>query len=149
MRIRSRRYELTDLTFIELEFDTGTRGGALLGDIASSLVSVDELLRDLASIAAHASGAEFRNIEIVAIEMRSPLKIKLSLRGISTDAVTAFQDICRDLILMREGRSRAAAWTPEGLAAHLTDDEARRLSRHVANLQHAAIPLKRVEVKEA
>ena len=87
------------VTFVDLEFDTGTNGGALLGDIASSLVSLDELLRDLASIAADPSGVEFRNIEIVAIEMRSPLKIRLSLLGISPDAVKAFQEICRDIIL--------------------------------------------------
>ena len=62
--------EGTGVTFIDLEFDTGTSGGALLGDIASSLVSLDELLRDLASIAAYPSSVEFRKIEIVAIEMR-------------------------------------------------------------------------------
>jgi hypothetical protein len=135
-------------TFIELEFDTGARGGAMLGDIASSLVSVDELLRDLASIAAHASSAEFRNIEIVAIEMRSPLKIRLSLFGISADAVAAFEDICRGIILARDGRSRPAAWTPEALAAHITEQEAQRLSRHVVALHNAAIPLKRVDVKD-
>jgi hypothetical protein len=136
------------VTFVDLEFDTGTTGGALLGDIASSLVSVDELLRDLASIAAYPSSPEFRNIEIVAIEMRSPLKIRLSLFGISADAVTAFQDICRGIILVREGRSRPSAWTPEALGAHITEPEAQRLLRHVATLRDAAIPLKRIEVTE-
>ena len=138
----------TDVIFLELEFDTGTRGGALLGDIATSLVSLDELLRDLATITAYPSSAEFRNIEIVAIEMRSPLKIRLSLFGISPEAVKAFQEICRSVILFREGRSRPSPWTPEGVVAHITEQEAQRLSRHVVTLQNAAIPLKRVEVTE-
>lgn len=134
---------MTGITLIDLEFDTGTRGGALLGDIATSLVSLDELLRDLGSIAADPSSVEFRNVEIVAIEMRSPLKITLSLFGISPDAVTAFQEICRDVILSRE------FCMPEGVEPRITEQEARRLQNHVATLQHAAIPLKRVEVREA
>jgi len=137
----------TGVTFIDLEFDTGTKGAALLGDIASSLVSIDELLRDLASLAADPSSVEFRNIEIVAIEMRSPLKIRLSLFAISPDAVKAFQDICRDIIVFRERRSRSAA-LPEGLQARITEQEAQRLQGHIAALQHAEIPLKRIEVKE-
>jgi len=130
------------VTFVDLEFDTGARGGALLGDIATSLVSVDDLLRDLASIAADPSSAEFRNIEIVAIEMRSPLKIRLSLFGISPDAVKAFQQICRDIILSREGR------LPADVAARITGQEAARLHGHIATLQNASIPLKRIEVTE-
>ena len=129
------------VTLIDLEFDTGTHGGALLGDIATSLVSLDELLRDLGSIAADPSSVEFRNVEIVAIEMRSPLRIRLSLFGISPDAINAFQEICRDIILSRK------FCTPEGIEARITEPEARRLHGHVATLQNAAIPLKRVEVK--
>ena len=132
----------TDVTFVDLEFDTGVKGAALLGDIATSLVSLDELLRDLASIAADASSAEFRNVEIVAIEMRSPLKIRLSLFGISPGAVNAFQQICRDIILSREGR------LPADVAARVSEQEAKRLYGHVATLQSATIPLKRIEVTE-
>ncbi|MBY0494377.1 MAG: hypothetical protein K2Y23_09180 [Cyanobacteria bacterium] len=128
-------------TFVDLEFDTGTRGGALLGDIATSLVSLDELLRDLASLAAEPSTAEYRNVEIVAIEMRSPLKIRLSPFGISADALAAFQEICRDIILGREFS------TPAGVAARITEQETRRLRGHVVNLRNAVIPLKRVETK--
>ena len=131
------------VTLIDVEFDTGTEGGALLGDIATSLVSLDELLRDLGSIAADPDSVEFRNVEIVAIEMRSPLRITLSLFGISPDAITAFQEICRDVILSRTFS------TPEGIEARITESEARRLHDHVATLQHAAIRLKRVEVKNA
>jgi len=130
------------VTFVDLEFDTGARGGALLGDIATSLVSLDELLRDLASIAADPSGVEFRNIEIVAIEMRSPLKIRLSLFGISPDAVKAFQEICRDIILLRVGR------LPANVETRITEQEAKRLYGHVATLRDAAIALKRIEVTE-
>ena len=137
----------TGVTFVDLEFDTGTKGAALLGDIASSLVCLDELLRDLASIAADPSSAEFRQIEIVSIQMRSPLKIRLSLFGISPDAVNAFQNICRDIILSRDRRSPQAA-LPEGMQARITAQEAQRLYGHIAALQNAAIPLKRVEVKE-
>jgi hypothetical protein len=130
------------LRFVDLEFDTGARGGALLGDIATSLVSIDELLRDLASIAADPSSVEFRNIEIVAIEMRSPLKIRLSLFGISPDAVTAFEHICRDIILSREGR------LPADVTARITERESERLHGHIVTLQNASIPLKRIEVAE-
>jgi hypothetical protein len=137
----------TGVTFIDLEFDTGTKGAALLGDIASSLVSLDELLRDLASIAADPSGVEFRKIEIVAIEMRHPLKITLSLFAISADAVKAFQEICRNIIYSRDRRSGQAA-LPKGVQALITDKEAQRLYGHIVALQNAEVPLKRVEVKE-
>lgn len=129
-----------DVVLVDLEFDTGTRGGALLGDIASSLVSVDELLRDLASLTADSSTAEFRNVEIVAIEMRSPLRVRLSLYGISAEAVEAFQQMCRHVILARGFQ------VPDTIAARITEVEARRLQGHVTALQNAAIPLKRVEV---
>jgi hypothetical protein len=135
------------ITLIDLEFDTDIKGGAQLGDIATSLVSVDELLRDLASMTADPSSAEFRTIEIVAIEMRSPLRIRLSLFGIQLDAVTAFQQICRNVIVFREQKSRASA-LPDGVQARINDQEAVRLQGHIAALQNAAIPLKRVEVRE-
>ena len=144
----------TGVTLVDLEFDTGTRGGALLGDIASSLVSIDELLRDLGSIAAYPSSAEFRSVEIVAIDMRSPLKIRLSLFSISPDAVKAFQQICRDIIVFRERLSPAnlksalELCTPDGLQPHISEQEAERLYGHVLTLRNAAIRLKRVEVKE-
>ena len=131
------------ITYVDLEFDTGAQRGALLGDIAASLVSIDELLRDLASIAADPSSAEFRNIEIVAIEMRSPLKIRLSLFGISPGAVAAFEAICRDIILARDGR------LPAEVAARITSQEEQRLCGHIVTLQNASIPLKRIEVKDA
>ena len=131
------------VTFVDLEFDTSARGGAELGDIASSLVTVDELLRDLASIAADPSDAEYRNVEIVAIEMRSPLKIRLSLFGISPPAVDAFQQICRDIILRRD------FCAPDGFAGRINDQESKRLHDHVAGLREAKIPMKRVEVKSA
>ena len=137
----------TGITFIDLEFDTGTKGAVLLGDIASSLVSLDDLLRDLASIAADPSSVEFRKIEIVAIEMRHPLKITLSLFAISADAVKAFQEICRNIIYSRDRRSRQAA-LPKGVQALITDKEAQRLYGHIVALQNAEVPLKRVEVKE-
>jgi hypothetical protein len=139
-------------TLVDLEFDTGIKGAALLGDIASSLVSIDELLRDLASVAADPSSAEFRNIEIVAIEMRSPLKVRLSLHAISPDAVKAFQEICRGIILFRERPSRAAAQgggVPEDVRARMTVQESQRLDAHILTLQNAAIPLRRVEVRSA
>lgn len=132
-------------TFIDLEFDTGTKGSAQLADIATSLISIDELLRDLASIAADPVGVEFRNIEIVAIEMRSPLKVRLSLFAISPVAVKAFLEICRDVIVLRERRE---LYLPDEMKAQITEREALRLQDHVATLQHATIPLKRVEVLE-
>ena len=162
----------TEGTFIDLEFDTDTTGGARLGDIASSLVSLDELLRDLGSIAAYPASVEFRKVEIVAIEMRNPLKIKLSLFAISADAVKAFQEICRDIIIYRERRSRQAAMTAgewedvnrkrladikavldrvvlaRAADGSITDKEALRMFGHIVTLQDAAVPLKRVEVKE-
>jgi hypothetical protein len=138
------------VTFVDLEFETGTRGGALLGDIASSLVSVDELLRDLGSIAAYPSSVEFRKVEIAAIEMRSPLKIRLALAAIPPEAIEAFEDICRSVILFRHRDIRTVLERsiPQAVLAHITEQEAERLAGHVATLQHAKIPLQRVEVKE-
>ena len=161
--------EPADATFVNLEFDTGTKGGAQLGDIAASLVSLDELLRDLASIAAYPSSAEYRKVEIVAIELRSPLKIRLSLFAIEPAAVKAFQKICREIILFRDGGRRHAARSagtledanaprlarikttlegcvPEGSPAHISEKEMQRILGHMLALQSAEIRLKRVEV---
>jgi hypothetical protein len=91
---------------IDLEFDTTTTGRAPLGDIAASLVSVDELLRDLATIAAYPASAEYREIQVAAISMRNPLTVSLSLLSIPEEAVNAFREISRQIILSREGRSR-------------------------------------------
>ena len=158
----------TGVTLIDLEFATGTNGGALLGDIASSLVSLDELLRDLGSIAAYPSSVEYRKIEIVAIEMRSPLKISLALLEISADAVIAFREICRDIIHERRSRHHALTasegevsakrlanikialerCTLHSEQARITEPDALRILGHIVTLQNAAIPLTRVEVKE-
>jgi len=162
----------TGLTFIDLEFDTSAKTGAPLGDIASSLISLHDLLRDLATIAGYPSSVEFREIQVVAIEMRSPMKIRLSLRAISADAVKAFQEICRDIIFFRERGSPSAASTAgrseafdgkrlanikaaldlvlpaDGKDGHLTEQEAQRLYGHIVTLQNAEVPLKRVVVKE-
>jgi hypothetical protein len=136
--------------FIDLEFDTGATGRALLGDIASSLVSLDELLRDLGSMAAYPSSAEFRKIEIVAIELRSPLKVKLSLFAIPPDAVKAFQAICRDIISRRPANIEAALalCTPDGAHARITEQEAQRMHGHIETLHNAEVPLRRIEVRE-
>ena len=139
------------VTFVDLEFDTGTSGGAQLGDIASSLVSVDELLRDLGSIAEYSAGPAFRHVQIVAIEMRNPLKIKLSLVAISPEAVEAFQHICRDIILARSTPAASIEAALEicsrlGGRARITEQEAQRLQGHIVTLQNAEVPLKRVEV---
>jgi hypothetical protein len=145
---------------IDLEFDTGTTGAALLGDIASSLVSLDELLRDLAGIAAYPASVEFRKVEIVAIEMRSPFKVTLALSAIAPEAVAAFQEICRHIIRVRERQSDIASaerlagirtvlehCIPRGMQAGITELESHRLCGHILTLQDAAIPLKRIEVK--
>lgn len=147
------------LIFIDLEFDTPD-GGAPLGDIASSLVNLHDLLRDLAAMAADPFSAEFREIQVVAIEMRRPLTIKLSLRAISMEAVKAFQDICRDVILFRgepvTGRQLATinsalelALRAHGKDSTLSPQETQRVFGHIEALQNAEMPLKRVVVKEA
>ena len=144
------------VTFIDLEFDTAANRGAPLGDIASSLVSLHDLLRDLAAMAADPSSAEFREIQVVGIEMRSPLTIKLSLLAIPAAAVKGFQEICRDIILFREGRSpqAAACQTARELLMHasgddegITEQEAQRLNAHIETLQRADVPLRRVMVR--
>jgi hypothetical protein len=135
------------VTFVDLEFETESSGGAPLGDIASSLVTIDELLRDLGTISAEPSTAEFREVRVVAIELRNPLKIRLSLLAIPAEAVKAFQDICREIIVFRERRADPLA----GIAATLTrvtDAEAQRLRGHIVSLQRAAVPLKRVIVRD-
>src|SRR5918995_477269 len=115
--------ERTRVTFIDLEFDTSQKVGAPLGDIASGLVCLHDLLRDLATLAAYPSSAEFREIQVVAIELRSPLKVKLSLLAISPEAVKAFQEMCRDVIRFRE-RSHTTAVT----AGQREDIDAKRLA---------------------
>ena len=141
-------------TFIDLEFDTASRGTPL-GDIALSLVTLHDLLRDLATLAAHPSSAEFREIQVVGIEMRSPLTIKLSLWAIPVEAVKAFQEICRDIIVFREQGSQAnikkaldLVLHAEGRSAQITEKEGQRLRDHIAALQNAEVPLKRVIVKD-
>jgi hypothetical protein len=162
----------TGLTFIDLEFDTSAKTGAPLGDIATSLINLHDLLRDLGTMAGYPSSAEFREIQVVAIEMRSPMKIRLSLRAISPAAVKAFQEICRDIIFFRERGSHPAASSvgrtedldgkrltnikaaldlvlhADGKEGDLTEQEAQRLHGHIVTLQNAEIPLKRVVVKE-
>ena len=160
----------TGLTFIDLEFDTSAKTGAPLGDIAASLVSLHDLLRDLATFAAYPSSVEFREIEVVGIEMRSPMTIKLSLFGISAAAVKAFQEICRDIIFFRERPSPPSTDGPQedidanrlarikkaldlvlhadGNDGQITDKEAQRLWGHIVTLQAAEVPLKRVVVTE-
>ena len=157
---------------LDLEFDTVPSRGAPLGDIASSLVCLHDLLRDLAALAAYPSSVEFREIQVVAIEMRSPLTVTLSLRAISPAAVKAFQEICRDVIRFRQRGSHPGAGTAnrqddideqrranittaldlvlhaDGKDGQLTEKEAQRLYGHIATLQHAELPLKRVVVKE-
>ena len=168
---RSATRATTNVTFIELEFDTTPNRGAPLGDIASSLVSLHDLLRDLGSMAAYPSSVEFRDITVVAIEMRNPLKIKLSLRAIPAEAVKAFQEICRDIIVRgRRSHQGASTATPrdeldtkqlanittaldlvlhaDGKDGHITAEEEQRLHGHILTLQNAEVPLKRVIVKE-
>ena len=162
----------TGLTFIDLEFDTSAKTGAPLGDIAASLVSLHDLLRDLATFAAYPSSAEFREIEVVGSEMRSPMTIKLSLFGISAAAVKTFQEICRDIIFFRERPSHQPTSTDgpqedidanrlarikkaldlvlhaDGNDGQITEKEAQRLWGHIVTLQAAEVPLKRVVVTE-
>ena len=136
---------------IDLEFDMRTTDGAPLGDIATSLVGVDELLRDLATITGYPSSAEFREIQVVEIVMRSPLKVTLALRAIPEEAIKAFQDICREIIVFRDRRSRHSAMDlAEELCARqgVTESEVRRIRGHIATLQDAKVPLKAVVVKE-
>jgi|SRR5687768_4824944 hypothetical protein len=161
----------TKATFIDLEFDTAATRGAPLGDIASSLVSLHDLLRDLATLAAYPSIAEFRDIRVVAIDLRNPLKVKLSLLAISAEAVKAFQEICREIIFFRERRSRQEpsagrrqdvdekrlatirgaldlVLLADGKHGHITEQELQRLYGHIVTLQEAEVPLKRVVVNE-
>lgn len=142
------------VTLVDLEFDTTADRGAPLGDIAASLVSLHDLLRDLATMAAQPSSVEFRDIQVVAIEMRNPLKIQLSLLAIPAAAVKAFQEICR-VIILRERHSPPAAIKAaldlvlhaDGKDGHITEQEVQRLHDHILTLQNAEVPLKRVVVK--
>ena len=134
---------------LELEFDTGPADRVALGDIAAKLVAVDELLRDLATITSYTSQPEFREIQVAEIVMRSPLKVTLSLRAIPVEAVKAFQDICREVIVSR-GRSRdSAIAVAEAVCARqgVTERDVQRVRGHVATLQNAEVPLKAVVLK--
>ena len=147
---------MSEVTVIELKFDTSTAGRARLGDIASSLVSVDELLRDLATIAAYPSSAEYRDIQVAALTLRNPMKVTLSLLAIPGQAVKAFQEICRQIILSRERRfapDRAAVdaalaiCAPHGEHARLTAQESERIHAHIARLHAAEVPLREIVVR--
>lgn len=140
---------MTTGTFIALEFDTTEDRGAPLGDIATSLVTLNDLLRDLAALTAEPASAEFREIQVVAIEMRRPLTITLKLLGISAEAVKAFQEICRDVILAREHRSAELVSHALADGVQITEKERARLHDHILALQRAAVPLKRVVVSNA
>jgi hypothetical protein len=140
---------------IDLEFDTTTTGRAPLGDIAASLVSVDELLRDLATIAAYPASAEYREIQVAAISMRNPLTVSLSLLSIPEEAVNAFREICRQIILSREGRSRhtmidaALNLCAADGQVRVTERERERIHAHVKTLHDAEVPLRAVIIKQA
>jgi len=138
------------VTLIDLEFGGGFKGAVAVSDVASSLVSLDELLRDLASIAAYPSSAEFRSVEVVAIEMRSPLTVKLSVVAILPQALKAFQEICRDIIVFRTAdiNKTLALLDADGTHARITEQEAERISGHIASLQNAKVRLTRMDVKE-
>lgn len=161
----------TRVTYVDLEFDAGDGGAVLLGDIAASLVTLDDLLRDLGSIAAYPASIEFREIQIVAIEMQRPLKVRLSLLEIPDAAVKAFQDLCREAITFHRRRLREPALIadqPDDLPARrfaavnkalehcslhagsdrITETEIQRILGHLAALQDAAVPLKRIVVKD-
>lgn len=115
------------------------------------MVSIDELLRDLATITGYPSSAEFREIQVAEIVMRSPLKVTLWLRAIPEEAIKAFQDICREIIVFRDRRSqRSAMDLAEALCARqgVTNREVHRIRGHIATLQDAKVPLKAVMLKE-
>lgn len=138
------------MTIIDLEFDTIATGQPPLGDIASSLVSIDELLRDLATIVSYASDAEYREIQVAEIVMRSPLRVTLSLRAIPIEAIRAFQEICREIIVFRNRARQSAIDIAEALCARqgVTDREVNRIRGHIATLQDAKVPLKAVVIKD-
>lgn len=137
---------------IDLEFDTDAAGHAPLGDIARSLVSIDELLRDLATLSA--STTEYREIQVAGITMRSPLTVSLTLHAIPDDAVKAFQELCRAIIVFRDRPSRQAAidgalaaCAVMGQHGRITDDESRRINAQIAMLDTADVRLKAVIVR--
>ena len=137
-------------TFIDLEFETADRGTPL-GDLASSLVTLHDLLRDLGAMAAYPGSAEFREIQVVAIEMRRPLTIKLSLLAIAPEAVTAFQEICRDIIRSRQPEIETVLNVMLDAAGHtgpISEKETQRLQGHIVTLQQAQVRLKRVVVRK-
>ena len=139
------------MTFIDLEFGAGFKGAVAVSDIASSLVALDDLLRDLASIAAYSSSAEFRSVEVVAIEMRNPLRVTLSVFAIAPEALKAFQEICRDIIVSRTANVGKALELLDagGNLAHISESEGQRIREHITALQNADVPLTRVEISEA
>jgi hypothetical protein len=139
-------------TVIDLEFDTPPDDGAPLGAIAENLVSIHDLLRDLAALAADPSTAEYRDIQVVAIEMRRPLTIKLSLLGISSTAVKAFQDLSREVILCREREPLTLTQTVTRIVDEAgenglpTAQELQRLHDHLDVLRRSSVSLRRVVV---
>jgi hypothetical protein len=76
--------------------------------------------------------------------------VTLSLRAIPVEAITAFQDICREIIVFRDRRSRQSAMdVAETLCARqgVTEREVQRIRSHIATLQDAQVPLRAVVLK--
>jgi hypothetical protein len=111
-------------------------------------------LRDLATLAAYPSSAEYREIQVAGITMLSPLTVSLSLLAIPEEAVNAFQEICRAIIVFRDRPSRQSAigaalagCAAPGQHASITEDETRRINAHIAKLDQADVRLKAVIVR--
>jgi hypothetical protein len=107
---------------------------------------------------ADASSAEFREVRISAIELRDPLKIRLSLFAIPDEAVSAFQDICREIIVSRDRRADPLAGVATivdrvlqrvDAGGRVTVSEAQRLRQHIVSLHNAEVRLKHVAVRDA
>jgi hypothetical protein len=100
----------TQTKVLYLEFAIPTNRAAHIFDLAMLFEAIDRVLADLA-ILAHEEGpiSGYADIDIVSLEVKSPLKMVLGIARLPKNAVRAFTALCERLLFLDEERSHRAA----------------------------------------
>lgn len=162
----------TQAVFVELEFDDRTRGSFGLADTGRVLTAIHGLLDDMGRISARPIVELMPEIEIVSMGMHSPLKVKISIIGMSKEGVQAVVNLLRDVVFFRQTRTRMAAlaakeWEEvaekrlkniekaldlamqaDPATRKVTEQEALRIYRNMLTLEQVDMTLKRAEITE-
>jgi hypothetical protein len=162
----------TQSVFVQTEFDDRTLGKFSMSETGRVLTAINDLFDDIGRISSPPTIAPeiSPRIAIVSMEMRSPLKVKIAIAGLSKEAVQAVVGLLRDVMFYRETkRQRAAIAAKEweevasqrlanigkaldlalranGANKLVTEQEALRIYRNVLTLEQVDMPLKRAEI---